>query len=532
MDKPLFPEYGDGGDYIGARRMRRAFRWCVTLIVFFTLMLWFSEHFLRFDHAERLYLSALTKAPESGRNLLRQAVLYDRANKEFPSPKYVEALAEREEDDLVLPTYDQAYKLDPDNAFLAIRYGCRLFHDGQVTSSRQRFREAAELAPKNLLPVYLEASVIPSLDETNEDLEPAMALIARANATPGKVQFPEPLWSPTLPETGYWLAHLRGEILEQCSEPLYRFTRLAIARAEMDITEGHNGRWPEHLEYLNVMAHNILQGSLREEADASSRVAGGTAQAYLALAICSKVVEQQQRLAEKAGTVPSEELLRKGTEVKEALDRLRAFEARRQDTIAAERDKFSLPIRLGFGTLAALMLTYIVVYLVCKICRITSTSHNVAHNRLGKLAFALWTATLLALLLLISVAQGTSVGAMRGESFISGLWWLCVAGFTLYGVAYPRLALSRPNDVTMARRDTPDFSSTEREVQKRYRHAYLSLLRRYLGVIFGLGMSALCAWTITYRILSGVYPWEVELLATALETEELELVRQIIDTFR
>ncbi|MCC6698266.1 MAG: hypothetical protein IT365_21765 [Candidatus Hydrogenedentes bacterium] len=531
MDTAPFPEYGDGGDFIGARRMRRAFRWCIALVVFFTIMLWFSEHFLRFDHAERLYLSALTKAPESGRNLLRQAVLHDRENNEYPSPKYVEALAEREEEDLILPTYDQAYRLDLDNPFLALRYGCRLFHDGQVTSARQRFRDAADLDPKNLLPVYLEASVIPWLDETNEDLEPAMGLIARANNAPGKVQFPRPLWSPALPDSGYLYALLRRQIVEQCSEPLFRFTSLAIARAEMAITENKIERWPEHLNSLKSMGLNILKGSLDDEGGAPDRVGGGSAQAYLALAICAKVVEQQQRLAEKAGNGPDEKLAQNETALEEALNQLVAFEAKRQDTIAAERDKFSLPLRLGFGTLGALILTYGIVYIICKICRVSSTSHNVAHKRLGRLAFGLWTGTLLGLLLLISLAQGASVGAMRGETVLSGLWWLSVGGFTILGIVYPRISLPRPSEVVGARPSGLDSGTLERDAQKSYRLAYLSLLRRYMGVMFGLALLSLCVWTVAYRISSGVYPWEVELLATALESEEIALVRQIVSSF-
>ncbi|MCC6486271.1 MAG: hypothetical protein IT364_02115 [Candidatus Hydrogenedentes bacterium] len=531
MDTPLFPEYGDGGDLIGARRMRRAFRWCITFAVFFTIMLWFSEHFLRFDHAERLYLSALTKAPESGRNLLRQAVLHDRKNNEYPSPKYVEALAEREEEDLILPTYDQAYKIDVDNPSLALRFGCRLFHDGQVTSARQRFREAAELDPRNLLPVYLEASVIPWLDENNEDLDPAMGLIARANSAPGKVQFPRPLWSPALPDSGYLYALLRRQIVENCSEPLFRFTSLAVARAEMDITENKTGRWPEHLDSLKSMGTNILKGSLDDEGGAANRVGGGSAQAYLALAICTKVVEQQQRLAEKAGNGSDPKLTQDAVALEEALDRLVAFEARRQDTIAAERDKFSLPIRLGFASLGALMLTYSIIYIICKICRVSSTSHNVAHKRPGRLAFGLWAATLLSLLLLISLAQAASIGAMRGEALLSGLWWLSVGGFTIFGIVYPRILLPRPNDVLSARSSGSASGTLERDAQKSYRLAYLSLLRRYMGVMFGLALLALCVWTVAYRILSGVYPWEVELLAAALESEEIELVRQIVSSF-
>src|SRR5690606_21094304 len=96
------------------------------------VLLWVTESFWRYAPAERLYRSSLTMLPNQGRNLLRQAVKYD-AKSETPSSKYYEALAEREEEDLVVSAYENASKLDPQNADLAIKFGCQLFKLGLYT---------------------------------------------------------------------------------------------------------------------------------------------------------------------------------------------------------------------------------------------------------------------------------------------------------------------------------------------------------------------------------------------------------------
>lgn len=529
MDKPLFPEYGEGGDFIGARRMRRAFRWCVGVIVLFSALLWFSEHFLRYDHAERLYIAALTKAPEAGRNFLRQAVVYDRNNNEFPSPKYIEALAEREESDLILPTYADAYAIDTDNSALAIRYGSRLFHEGQVASARLRFREAAELAPRNQLPVYLEASVIPWLDAENEDLEPSMALIARANAMGGAVTYPRPLWSPALPQSGYWYANLRREIVDECSAPINRFAGLVFSRADMDITEGNLELWTERLEAMRTMGVAIAEGALDRDSDGEvSLAAGGIEQAYLGFTIIARALEQEKRIQEKTGAPPDEDRDRLAVRVQEQIAQIQTFDATRQDIIQGEREKYRFPIRLSLKTLFFVACLYVIIYLTCKVARISSVSHNVAHTQPGRFALGLWGLCAFGLLSLFGAIQRMSIGSMPGEMALSGFWWMLAACFAVFGLAYPRLVLPHAASAmaeAASRGIEPGHEST---VRRLYRAAYLSLARRYVGIMFGVTLSAICLWTVGYRILVSVYPWEVELLAVGLRGEEFELVRQVL----
>jgi len=529
MDNPQFPEYGDGGDLIGARRMRRAFRWCVAAIFLFTVMLWFSENFLRYEHAERLYLAALTKDPEAGRNFLRQAVVHDRENNEIPTPKYTEALAEREEADLVLPTYEKAYALDPDNSDLAIRYGCRLFHDGQITNARARFREAADSAPKNRLPIYLEASVIPWLEAENQDLDPAFALVERANETSGTVSFPRPLWSTALPQSGYWYAFLQRRVTDDCSQPLYRFTSLVFSRADIEITEGTLEPWAGRLESMRHMGESIARGAVESGPGGDVELApGGLSQVSLGFTIIGRALEQEERIRQKAGEPADSDSVNLAARVQEGLTRIHQFDARRQDIVQEELEKYQFPIRLCLKALFFIACWYVLVYLVCKGLRVSSTSHNVPHSRTGRAALGLWAAGVLILLSSFAAIQRLSVGEMPGQAAWNVLWWIVTACFVVFGLLYPRLALVSVPDALAEAKLRGQAAVSEKDAQRHYRAAYFSLSRRYLGILFGLTLAATCIWAIGYRIILSVYPWEVGLLSVGLRGEELELARQML----
>lgn len=85
--------------------------------------MWFSEGYLRFSRLESQYRMALTLPMDSARAILRNVVKRDKGQ----TPKYVEALAFIEESDVILTRYEEAYKLAPNNPYLLINYGCRLF---------------------------------------------------------------------------------------------------------------------------------------------------------------------------------------------------------------------------------------------------------------------------------------------------------------------------------------------------------------------------------------------------------------------
>ena len=227
-----FPEYGSGGDSAGARRVRHSFRLCVFACIAVAIMLWFSERYLRYELVESQYIAALTLEPESARAMLRQVVKRDAALRESPTPKYLAALAEREEADLVLPTYERACKADPNNPFTAMRYGCRLFMAERFAEAYAQFQRAGSLPPDNAWAFYLEAAALPFLKpEAEVDLGESLAILAKANSSGAPLMAPRPLWTSAMPERGLWYEKLRRHIADEFCAPLYRYVDLVMRQA-------------------------------------------------------------------------------------------------------------------------------------------------------------------------------------------------------------------------------------------------------------------------------------------------------------
>jgi hypothetical protein len=526
-DTPLFPEYGDGGDFIGARRMRRAFRWGVAACVLLTFMLWCSERFLRYDHAEQLYISALTLAPESGRNFLRQiAVEYDR-RKENPPSKYLEALALREEDDLVLPMYRRAFELDPNNAALAIRYGCRLFRGGDAATARLRLREAAESNPRNVLPMYLEAAVLPWVNETSQDLGASFAIITRANTVGEHVAFPRPLWSSALPERGYWYAGLRRQSVEECTEPLYRFADELSARTS-DAALGQDPvEWVSRLQAMAVMGKRIASGAVALE-NGETVLTGGAPQAYAGLYVMQRAIQLLKRVPAAAHKESDEELIKAGVQVDNAMKQITGFENGRNAAIDADRATYRMPIVLVRDASGVLLAAYLIVHVVCKLSRVQSANHTVPHGRAGLIAFGLWGAMVVVLPCLVASLHAATPAETAVRSILVGVWWGAVPVTLAFACVYPATVVPGPRKV-LRTRTAPDASpSLERTARTWHRTAYLSLLRRFLGVQIGLLLAGACSWVIVFRLVTGLYPWQFEVLATGLTGEETNVVRSAL----
>jgi tetratricopeptide (TPR) repeat protein len=255
------PFYEHTADVAGARRARRSFRFCVTASVLLAVMLWFSERYLRFELTESQYIAALTLPTESARAILRNVVKRDAAEHDSPAPKYLEALAEREEEDNVLPAYDKAYKLDPTDVFLVIRYGCALVRAGRYAEAQQRFREAGLLPTENALPKYLEAAAMAFSEPANGNLTASLALLAKANTGDNPVEFPMPLWSGELPARGVWYNKLRRRVADECCAPLYKYAELVLSQAKHQIGLRRVQYWDSWLSTLETMGQRLAVGN-------------------------------------------------------------------------------------------------------------------------------------------------------------------------------------------------------------------------------------------------------------------------------
>lgn len=512
-----FSEYGLGGDQFGARRARRAFRCAVMALVLFTGGLWLAEYFLRYDQSERIYISAVTQATDSARAMLKSAVKYDERNNEKPTPKYAIALAERETDDDILAAYAHAYTLDPDDPFLAIRYGCQLFQHEQFKDARERFREATAQPVKNALPGYLEAAAAQFAIPENRDVAESLALVARTNSSGDPVLFPKPSWpSNVLPQDGAWYAQLRRDAVDESCAPLYKYTDFILQRATTDIEAGRTQYWESWLVTIQEMGARIAESPSE-----------GSVQAMAGLLLQQHAIELRIHILPEGETIES--LLQQFSALRAAVDQINAFESQRDRLIAEHRSASLYPIALCLLTELVLIGLYILAYLLSKILRTGRRCWTVSHSGIARGFLVAGCLAILIMLTLISLLDRNSMLSESARSLLIYPWTGIMVILTAFGVFYPSLRL--PNATDAATRQCPvDTPSNELIAQARQcrRVAGATLLRRYYGLLLGLFTVTACLWITGFRILVTLYPWQIKLLTTGLGQEEAELVRSVL----
>jgi len=515
---PAFPEYGYGGDHAGARRVRRAFRLCVAACLCFTTALWLAEYFFRYDTAERLYVNALTHHPESGRVMLRSAVKIDAETRESPTPKYVAALAEREEDDLVLETYEKAYKLDPDNAFLAVRYGCQLFLRGEFKEARERFREAGAHPPKNALPGYLEAAALQWAPPAGDDLAESLSLVARTNSGGEHVTFPRPAW-PTaiLPLDGAWYVKLRREAIDECCAPLYRYARFVTQRASEDIAKGQIQHWDFWPKTLQEMGERLM-----------SRADPGAVQTIAGIQIQLEALELRNRISEVETGAARGEFIERELELRKAHEELVTFERARDARIGKDREAYVFPWLLCGFSLACLLVFYLPVCALSKLARVGRATWTLPHSKAAKVMLTTAGGTMWGLLCLVAVIQRFGPPDVDWQGWIAYPWAAVLLGSGVFGVAYPSLRLPNVRAVADAAGAGEADDRVLQAARKCRRNAGISLMRRYYGILLGAFLCVTALWCVLYRVFVSLYPWQVALLSTGLAQEEEALVRKII----
>lgn len=515
--RPCFPEYGDGGDCAGARRSRHAFRFCIAACVLFATMLWFAEYFLRYDQAERLYLNAVTLEPSSARVMLQSAVKIDAETRESPTAKYMIALAERGEQDQILLTYEKAYKLDPNNSFLAIRYGCQLFFQDRFKEARERFREAGAQPPRNALPGYLEAAAAQWAPPVSEDLAESLALVARTNNSGDKVFFPRPSW-PTgiLPQDGVWYAKLRRQAVDESCAPLYRYVDFVVGRAKQDSTRGQIQYWDTWLRTIEEMGQRVMQSP-----------DWGTIQSIAGIRIQLDALEQRRRIIELNGDTPHKELIDRVAHLRAALQRLNEWERARDACIHRDHERYVFPLKdlCGFSA-AGLLACYALAYLAAKLARVGRNTWTVPHSLSARGVLIAGCLTLLAILCILAFLQRH--GALQGnwKPWVGCVWAGVMAVMMGFGVLYPWLRLPRLQ--TTAAASAQDRETVLKTARKCRRAAAIALLRRYYGILGGLFVCSISAWAVIYRVWVSLYPWQVDLLTTGLAQEEAAVVREVL----
>jgi len=526
-----FPEFGEGGDHIGARRSRRAFRRCVAFCVFFVAVLWVSEWFLRYDHADRLYLSALTKPhADSSRSILRQAVIHDERARERPSTRYLQALAAREEPDKVLETYEKAYILDPGNAPLAIRYGSQLHKRGQSAEAAELFSDASDKAPDNALPRYLHAAVMPWTSEEGDlSLSSSFTHIARTNSGGRNVQFPRPLWFGGLPNDGYWYAHLQRGIVDEACAPLFQFVGLVQARAAADIEEGNQRNWGSWLEHLDAMGGRFVHvDGLAADAEVAPRP-GSIAHVYAGLQIQRAASALKNDFSKARGDAADEVEIKRIASIDLAIGEIERFEALRRDQIETERAKFTYPLVMCAWTFTILFVFFFAGLLAVRIVARNKAAGTIPHSTMGRVVLVIGPGLIFVLLTVVAIMQhrpGAEAGWVAAVGYV---WWILLGLYVVFGLAYPLLCLPSATEA-VNRRKLGDGSEADMmtKAKRARRAAYCTLLRRYYGIAIGFNLCFVCLWVVLYRVVYSLYPWQFELLILDPVGLELDLVARVL----
>ena len=508
-------EYGLGGDHAGSRRVRRAFRFAVLAVVFFTLVLRFAEGYLRYDLTESQYRMALTLPDDSARAILRNVVKRDTERSEVPTAKYLGALAAIEEEDVILERYGEAYRQDPNNAMMIVNYGCQLFRFGQFKDARERFREAGIQPPKNALPRYLEAAALAEGTAADGDMSETVEILARANNSGDPLVFPKPFWHPSLPRRGAWHAKRSREIVDRCCAPLYRLKSILVGRQTADMKANRFGDWDSWLESMQVMGEKLVGGAGSDAADL------GVSQAMAGVQMQIDAVNQRKRIREALSGSPSEALIKRGWELNAARTMLSDFEEARAGHIEAHRLFVVLPVKLSIVSCLVLLGCYLLAFAACRALVSERTTWAVPHTRLGQAVILSGLSFLLVLLCLLALLQNVGYGAAGYAGSFVSLWLIALGGAICFGIVYPALTL--PSARAVCAQSGVDTAN----VRRSRRMAYISLLRRYYGVVLGGFVCVICAWVIVYRLLMALYPAQFPLLVTGLEEEELEVVRQV-----
>lgn len=521
-DQPIhFPEYGEGGDKPGARRMRHAFRFSVIACVFLVGMLWITERHLRYELSESQYQAALTLEPESARVLLRYAVKRDTETREAPSPRYMAALAEREESDLVLPTYEKAYRLDPDDGLLALRYGCRLFIAERYAEARERFREAGLQPPPNALPGYLEAAALAMAQPPEKDLSEPLALVAKTNSGGKDVVIPQPLWAQGMPTGGLWHTQLQRQIADECCAPLYKFIETVAAQAKRRIAVKEVRDWDTWLVTIQDMGRRLM-----------AKPSVSILQTIAGIRVQIAALDLRVAISEGERGTPDSALVEKRAQLSSALALLTGFEDRRDTLIAAEVRKYRYPVDLCWKTLVVMGGVYLLVYLLAHATGAKRRAWTIGHSPTGLAVLCGAPAILFCLLLGITVLQHINPTSLQGSPQWLGtlhvIWWAVAIIALALGVAYPFAAVPGADRVLQARGLVDVTPEVRHAARRAHRMAHISLMRRYYGVLFGLMLCVACAWTVIYRIAVSLYPWQTKLLASGLGYEETQVVKQAL----
>jgi len=154
----------------------------------------------------------------------------------------------------------------------------------------------------------------------------------------------------------------------------------------------------------------------------------------------------------------------------------------------------------------------------------TRNDWTIPHGRKGIVIMAVCALVLGAFLACAPVVQQAT--ARDAVPVLRMLWTLLLAATAIAAFVYPWLLLKNPR-IAAEEDGFGAHASSERlaAANVRFRRAYAAMTRRFLGVTLGLFLCVFCLWAIVFRMATALYPWQIELLATGMGSQEAQAVR-------
>ena len=513
--------YGVGGDYIGARRFRRAFRLAVLACVGITLSLYISENYLRYGLSETQFRMALSHEDDSQRAILREVVNRDRRDSEVPTARYVAALAYIEEKDIVLERFAEAVTLAPDDGDLLIVYGCKLFQLGEFKEARRVFREAGLKSTKNALPDYLLAAAIAASSTSEEDFRTAVALVSRTNDSGNPVVFPQPLWHESLPKDGYWYADLRRQLADLCCAPIYTLKEVVILRAREEISGPGLQSLETWLYQLQRFGRKLV-GDTREPSDTLS-----SSVMIVGLKLQQDALALRMQLQSQEGAPANSELIAIQDQLKKAMEQIVRFESKREESRPRRIEEATLSVWLVFLGVLILGSAAVILSILNRFFHTDRNARALRQSLTGLRLLAGWSGVVA--LFLLWATLGSGIYSM--PSLIAGLWTTLMVAIIIVAIVYPALLLPRESTVCQPLVSEPGYADFLQEARRARRRGYLSLSGRFMTLALGTYICLVCFWVVGFRVLSGLYPSDIKLLVSGLLVEEQALIRHIQGMF-
>ncbi|HOF40432.1 MAG TPA: hypothetical protein PLD73_10180, partial [Candidatus Hydrogenedentes bacterium] len=336
-----------------------------------------------------------------------------------------------------------------------------------------------------------------------------------------------PLWHPKLPPQGRQYAQLRREAIEECVAPIAQYRDYIMGIAARQIKEKHTQYWDSWLQTLERAGDKLARSALLPDSEGDSG-AGSASQAMVGLDLQLRAVRLRQQILEMESGQPDEALKQRESELEGGLAALRDFENARQPVI--ERDSTAREfacLTAPFFAVFALSVFCALGALAARLLGATRYDWTIPHGRAGLLIMASY-----ALMLGVFLACAPAVQQATARDAVPGLrlvWMILLAATGVSALIYPSLVLPSPKK-SAAEDGFGAMTSSERvsAARMRFHRAYAAMARRFLGVTLGLFLCVFSLWALVFRIATSLYPWQVELLATGMGTQEARMVRQAL----